>query len=656
MRIPNSLLQDLLQDLPHLRSQIYFKSALTALSHALEDLVLAGTDAPLVIANFQQERFYRQEARRYQKIAQLTNQVYVLAAPESESGFVGAANQYVTIALEPEDGLAQEWHLVIVSQHYAACLICREQSVAGPLMDQSRRFEGLWTFDRQVSAQAARLLLGRISIYRPELTAKVEQAWHCYGLTVDAPEPELMPTLQAINSGIFGQRLMTYLQAGQYKLLKAYRALAAKERKERFTNAMTAAIRRSLDPQDVLAVAVQELGQVFEHCRCLLYRCGLDDEQVQIEHEFIPPGLPSLRGHAWSLTANPVVQVALAQERAIAIADVAAAPSLRRNRAFKAKLKRWQICAWLIAPIRYQGQLLGMLELHHGGPEPYRWQENDIALIEAIVTQAGVALTQAQAYTDSEALNRKLEALERTRSNLIAIVGHELRTPLSTIQVCLESLEAEPDMPLEFQQAMLSTALEDSARLRRLIQDFLTLSQLEGGQLYNHAETMQLQESVDVALSALRAKSATAPLPQIKIEIQPELPTIRADGEGLVEVLTRLLDNACKFTESEGEVKVQAQPDVDSARLEVVVSDTGRGIEPSQLETIFDSFYQEEDSLRRTVGGTGLGLAICRQIIQAMGGQIWATSAGKNQGSSFHFTVPIELSNRSESPLLPSIE
>jgi signal transduction histidine kinase len=75
--------------------------------------------------------------------------------------------------------------------------------------------------------------------------------------------------------------------------------------------------------------------------------------------------------------------------------------------------------------------------------------------------------------------------------------------------------------------------------------------------------------------------------------------------------------------------------------LEVTVADTGRGIEPNRLEDVFDRFYQEEGALRRTAGGTGLGLAICRQIVKGWGGKIWADSAGKDQGSQFHFTVPI---------------
>ena len=75
--------------------------------------------------------------------------------------------------------------------------------------------------------------------------------------------------------------------------------------------------------------------------------------------------------------------------------------------------------------------------------------------------------------------------------------------------------------------------------------------------------------------------------------------------------------------------------------LEVTIADTGRGIEPKRLETVFDRFYQEEGALRRSIGGTGLGLAICRLIVQGWGGRIWAESKGKEYGSEFHFTVPI---------------
>jgi len=252
----------------------------------------------------------------------------------------------------------------------------------------------------------------------------------------------------------------------------------------------------------------------------------------------------------------------------------------------------------------------------------------------------GVAMIQAEAYAHLDELNQQLEALERTRSNLIAITGHELRTPLSTIQVCLESLASEPDMPLELRQVMLDTALTDAERMRRLVQDFLLLSRLESGRVDWNPEPIPLNECVDLALSNIRSRQTLDQLPKITSRISQELPLVRVDGEWLVEMLAKLLDNACKFTEPQGEVRIEAKPH-GTQMLEVMISDTGRGIDPNRLETVFDRFYQEEGALRRTAGGTGLGLAICRQITTRLGGQIWAESAGRNQGSKFHFTLPI---------------
>jgi DICT domain-containing protein/signal transduction histidine kinase len=636
MMIPTSLLQELLEAQPQLRPQMYFKSSLTALSHAMEDQVLAGTDQPLVIACFQRERFYRQESHRYLRIADITPYVYVLAAPETD--FKDASGAHETIAFSPEDGLSKEWHLVVIGREYTVCLLCREHTQASstgqlPHMDQSRRFEGIWTFERQVSCTAAELLLHRISQYRPDLKARNQELLDTIVRPAFSGSPLVHPSP-------FTDRLVTYLQASQYRQLKAYRQIAAQELKERLINSMTTAIRRSLNADQVLSVAVQELGQALECDRCILYQCQATDKTTLIQYEFVQPGQHSLKGKAWPLERNPWFIQAVKQEEWVYIEAAATDPRLKRLEAFGTRVAEIDLHSLLMVPMLYQGRLLGVVELHHTDPlEPYRWSDSDIALVEAIATQVGIALIQAQAYAELEDLNQQLEALERTRSNLIAITGHELRTPLSTIQVCLESLASEPDMPLEVQQVMLSTALTDAERLRKLVQDFLTLSRLESGRVVWHTEALLLQECVDLALSSIRARSQPGKLPDIVVTVPEDLPLIQADGEWLVEVLAKLLDNACKFTDPPGEIRIQGH-ETETQMIEVTVSDTGRGIEPDRLEIVFERFYQEEGALRRTTGGTGLGLAICRQIIHHLGGEIWAESLGKDQGSTFHFTLP----------------
>jgi len=657
-----------------LRFQMYFKTSLTALSHAMEDQVLAGSEQqPLIIASFQQERFYRQEAHRYERIGNLSDQVYVLSAAETQ--FRETVDNYEKINFDEEDALTEEWHLIVLGENYCAALICREHdndanqpagsatkrktaqrwlprsaenntgrpaasvSIATgstvPHLDQTRRFEGIWTLDKQVCLRAADLLLTRIQEYQPELAEKIGRARNRFIPTILGNDLE-------VEADPFAQRLITYLQAGQYKQLKAYRAIALQEQRARLINSITAAIRQSLNPAKIFAIATHELGQVLNVARCIIYRCSDRDADVIIQHEYRQNHINSLEGTAWPLKNNPLYQWVQSNQSTLSLEDINGEMPAEINLATTLpRLRRWQIRGCLLVPLIHKKRLLGMVELHADNSSSHHWSDDETALSEAIANQLSVALIQAEAYANLEVLNQQLEDLERTRSNLIAITGHELRTPLSTIRVCLESLLTEPDMPGEMREIMLDTALTDAERMRKLVQDFLTLSRLESHRVEWNLESLSLQECVDLALSSLRWQNSANAAPAIRIETDlPEtLPFIRADGEWIVEVLSKLLDNACKFTEANGQVTISAKA-LNKKTVEVVVSDTGRGIEPERLETVFERFYQEEGALRRSVGGTGLGLAICQQIIEGLSGKIWAVSAGKNLGTQIHFTLP----------------
>lgn len=650
---PTSIVEEMFEALPTLRSQMYFKTSLTALSHAMEDQVLAGAEQqPLIIASFQQERFYRQEAHRYERIGGISDQVYVLSAAETK--FSETVDGYEKINFDEEDALTEEWHLIVLGEHYCAALICREHQpeekeaqapvkakelmaqAAVPHLDQTRRFEGIWTLDRQVSLRAADLLLARIQTYRPELAAKIKRARARF-------IPKTLGTDLTVEAAPFAQRLITYLQAGQYKQLKAYRAIAVQEQRARLINSITAAIRQSLNPAKIFGIATKELGTVLEVGRCIIYRCSDNDADAIIQHEYRQPHLNSLEGTAWPLKNNPLYQWVKKFKSTLAIDDIndKALNDIDLSTAIP-RLRRWQIRGCLLVPLIHKNRLLGMVELHQNNSSGSdRWSDDEIMLSEAIANQLSVALIQAEAYANLGELNQQLADLERTRSNLIAITGHELRTPLSTIRVCLESLLTEPDMDAAMREIMLDTALSDAERMRKLVQDFLTLSRLESSRVEWNLESLSLQECVDLSLSSLRWQNSANAAPAVRIEtdLPAKLPFIRADGEWIVEVLSKLLDNACKFTEANGQVTISAKV-LDKKNVEVIVADTGRGIESDRLETVFERFYQEEGALRRSVGGTGLGLAICQQIIEGLNGKIWATSEGKNKGTQIHFTLP----------------
>jgi DICT domain-containing protein/GAF domain-containing protein len=629
MKNSKSLLPELLQLFPELRAQVYFKTTLTAISHAMEDLVLASNEQPLVIANFQQERYYRQESSRYQRIAQRTDRVYVLAAPETD--FASAPTSFATVGLEQTDELAQEWHLAIVGENYSACLICREY--AAPIgtidLDSARQFRGFWTFDPAVSRQAAALLLQRIGDYRPDLASQIDREKQ-RGIVGKLP-PQ---SVESISAELFINRLVTYLQASQHRQVKAYQRIVGQERQERLINQFTTAIRQSQTIEDILAITIREVSQLFGQSRCLISR--------------LPLGLSATE----YLATHPHFEPLLNQGQIVSIADISQDSGIQSHLDLQMRLAQAQIQACLLVPIfiaataqnEYRQQCLGVLELHHSSP--YSWSLADRDLLRSISERVGIELLQAEAFINLQQMNQQLAAIKQTQNNLIAIVGHELRTPLSTIQVCLESLDAEPDMPAKYQQSMVEIALTDSERLRKLIEDFLLLSRLESNLSTWQMESIDLADSLSIAVSNLQAASQPRDLPSIVMDLSPALPPIVADNEALFQLFSKLLDNACKFTSPTGTITVKIG-EVTTAQippkpmLEVEIADTGCGIEPDRLETIFDRFHQEEGFLRRAVGGAGLGLSICRQLVRQLGGQIWATSLGKGQGSQFYVTLPV---------------
>jgi signal transduction histidine kinase/DICT domain-containing protein len=647
LKAKTSLLEDFLVAEPSLRPQIYFKNSLTALSHAMEDQILAidnRDDPPLVIANFQKERFYRMEARRYQRISSQADQVFILAAPETE--FFGEDTDCHLVALDPKDPLAQEWHLIILSRRYAAVLVCREEpgteswSDYGqdplPTLDPARLFRGVWSFDRQLTWRAASLIVPKILAYRPDC-AEILENHPMLSLTPGGPVL-LDPT-------VYTERLFNYLQAGQYKLVKTIKVIQGQERKERLVNRITGMVRSSLDPQVVLQLAVQELGEALHASRCLLYQ-PTGNGHYLIRQEFRATDLDSLLEQEDELSHKFLIELAVQRKQVVALGmddtgrrnyppEISGALSADHLVSIKEEMQAQGVQSWLVAPVIFQDQNLGALSLQQTDGESRVWSLAEIELVRAVADQLGVALIQAEAYRSLQQLNQQLKSLDKARSDLITVTTHELRTPLTTLRVCLETLQEHPDMEPSLRQQFLDTALGDSERLRDLVEDFLILSRLEAGRVSWQMEKTDLKECFSIAVSSMHRREVSMDL---KLDISADLPPVWADRERLTEVLIKLLDNAVKFSKPPHTIEVSARA-IDGA-IELCVRDYGRGIEEDRLDIIFDAFTQAEAVMTRTTAGCGLGLTICHQIITQQGGQIWAESEGLDKGSRFYIVLP----------------
>jgi PAS domain S-box-containing protein len=225
---------------------------------------------------------------------------------------------------------------------------------------------------------------------------------------------------------------------------------------------------------------------------------------------------------------------------------------------------------------------------------------------------------------------------ERVKDEFVSVVGHELRTPLTSIRGSLGLLEGGVmgELPEEAAQ-MLTTAVSNTDRLVRLINDILDIERIDSGRADIEPAPVAVAELVEQSVQVLDGVAEEA---GVTIRTEGEDVTVAADADRIVQALVNLIGNAIKFSERRGTVVVAVEGDRDRAVFSV--GDSGRGIPADKLDSIFDRFSQVDASDARAKGGTGLGLAIARSIVERHDGRIWAESV-EGEGSTFRFTLPL---------------
>lgn len=228
-----------------------------------------------------------------------------------------------------------------------------------------------------------------------------------------------------------------------------------------------------------------------------------------------------------------------------------------------------------------------------------------------------------------------LKELDRLRTEWVANVSHDLKNPLTIIQISAQLL-GELGPLSEDQRDMLHKILGGVERCRTLVIDVLDLARLEAGPTLQVAQILPIN-LINESIAGIRALAADKKQ-DLTIGLPTDLPAIQGDEALLKRALVNLLSNAVKYTPSEGQIAVRAWSQ--DQKLWVAVSDTGRGIPAEALPRLFDRFYRVPGS-QEVAEGTGLGLSIVKSVIEKHGGNIWAESK-LEEGSTFTFTLPIQ--------------
>jgi signal transduction histidine kinase len=263
------------------------------------------------------------------------------------------------------------------------------------------------------------------------------------------------------------------------------------------------------------------------------------------------------------------------------------------------------------------------------------FEQNDLRTLGIIASQAAVAIGNARLLEALQQAYDELGTLDKLKSDFISIASHELRTPLGLILGYGSLLQEQTSE----KAAELAAVVMDSAlRMRTLIEDMtnMNLLQLRSGELELKPQTLQniLGGAQQEVQSMVDAKEQTLYVQMPKATLEA-----RVDGPKLTLAITNLLNNAMRFTETGGTITLRLERVGDEAWISVV--DDGMGLPETELDRIFEQFYQVEDHMTRRHEGMGLGLAIVKAVASAHKGRVWAESGGPGQGARFTIAVPV---------------
>lgn len=283
----------------------------------------------------------------------------------------------------------------------------------------------------------------------------------------------------------------------------------------------------------------------------------------------------------------------------------------------------------LLAPIRYEGQTIGLLDLWSGAGT--RFRHDQIKFIERLADHAAAAIENARLYEQVRRANQ-------ARSEFVSFVAHELRTPMTSIKGYADMLlKGMVGSLTPTQQEFVHTIYRNVERMQILVSDLQDTSRLETGQLKLDVQQTRLQDALFNALETLQGQ-IEARAQRLTVEVPDDLPPIQADPARLTQILTNLLSNACKYTPEEGQIGVRAW--ARDGHVHCAVSDTGVGMSEEDQARLFTKFFRSDNPAVREMPGTGLGLCIVKSLVELQGGEIEVESA-LGEGTTFTFTVPV---------------
>jgi signal transduction histidine kinase/HAMP domain-containing protein len=397
------------------------------------------------------------------------------------------------------------------------------------------------------------------------------------------------------------------------------------------------AVSSTLDLQTVLTTIVARAVELSATAAGVIYEYdeALREFRVRATHRIEEELVAALQVTPIRLGDGVVGQAAITRAP-VQVTDILNERELGATR-LRPMLGRLGYRSLLAVPLLREERIMGGLTIYRRATGSFSTEV--VNLLQTFAAQSVVAIQNARLFREIEEKSRQLEVANRHKSDFLANVSHDLRTPLnSIIGFTRIVLRRTGDQIPDLQKENLQKVLISSEHLLKLINGLLDLAKIEAGKMDVIAEPVRVEDIVSMATATVEPLLKDGRVRFVK-DIPPDLPPLNTDRDKLKQILLNLLSNAAKFTEK-GEIKVAAWQE--NGKMKLIVSDTGIGMKKEALDHIFEEFQQAEKTTSSKYGGTGLGLAIVKKFTNLMGGEI-AVESEVGKGSKFTITIPINL-------------
>ncbi len=397
--------------------------------------------------------------------------------------------------------------------------------------------------------------------------------------------------------------------------------------------AVTAALSESLTPAQVAEVIVEQSIAVLNASSAMVALVNEPGTELEIIH-FVgyPQGLPEEWRRFPITTSVPLAEAIRTGEpiwEESTEERIARYPHLSENYA------QLNYAAWISLPLMVEGRAVGGISLNFAQFSPL--SDEDRGFMLALAQQCAQAIARAHLYEAEQRARTAAEEANRIKDEFLAVLSHELRSPLNPI-LGWTSLLRSRKLDQKATDRALET-IERNAKLQtQLIEDLLDVSRILRGKLVLNVAPVNLVTTIEAALETVHL-AAQAKTIQIQTRLDANVGLVLGDSSRLQQVIWNLLSNAVKFTPPAGQVEVRLERV--GAYAQIQVKDNGKGISPEFVPYVFDYFRQADSTTTRKFGGLGLGLAIVRHLTELHGGSVFVDSPGEGLGATLGVRLPL---------------